>query len=94
MGTGISFTVAILAVSTFSYDIHCMGLCGISQKVAGSIPDGAIAIFHRHNPSARTVALGTIQPLTENSTKNISWKGEGGRARKADKPTAFTDQFS
>ena len=29
----------------------------ISQKVAGSIPDGVIGIFHRHNPSGRTMAL-------------------------------------
>jgi len=28
------------------------------QKVAGSIPDGVIAIFHWHNPSGRTMALG------------------------------------
>ena len=29
-------------------------------------------IFHRHNPSGRTVALGSTQPLTEMSTGNIS----------------------
>jgi hypothetical protein len=27
-------------------------------KVAGSIPDGIIGIFHWHNPSDRTMALG------------------------------------
>ena len=27
-------------------------------KVAGSIPDGVIGIFHLHNPSGRTMALG------------------------------------
>ena len=32
--------------------------------VAGSIPDGVIGIFHWHNPSGRTVALGSTQPLT------------------------------
>jgi hypothetical protein len=26
--------------------------CATSLKVAGSIPDGTIEIFHRHNPSA------------------------------------------
>ena len=28
---------------------------------------------HWHNPSGHTVALGLTQPLTEMSTKNISW---------------------
>ena len=42
--------------------------------VAGSIPDGVIGIFHLHKPSGRTMALGLIQPLTEMSTRNISWE--------------------
>jgi len=46
----------------------------ISRKVAGSIPDCIVGIFHLHNPSGRTKALGSIQPLTEMSTKNISWE--------------------
>ena len=49
---------------------HCSG----SRKVAGSIPDGIIGIFHWHNPSGRTMTLGS----TEMSTKNISWGGKGG----------------
>jgi hypothetical protein len=44
-----------------------------NQKVVGSIPDGAIGIFHWHNPSSCTLALGLTQPLTEMSTRNISW---------------------
>ena len=44
-----------------------------SRKVAGSIPDGVIGIFHGHNPSGRTITLGLNQPLTEMSTRNISW---------------------
>ena len=51
--------------------------CATSRKVAGSIPD-VIEIFHCHNPSGRTMALGLTQPLTEMSTRNISW-GKGGR---------------
>ena len=47
-----------------------------SRKVAGSIPDGVIGIFHWHNPSGRTVAPGLTQPLTEMSTGNISWGGK------------------
>jgi len=41
---------------------------------AGSIPSGVTKIFHRHNPSGRTMALELTQPLTEISTRNISWE--------------------
>jgi hypothetical protein len=47
--------------------------CTKSRKIAGSIPDGVTEIFHWHNPSGRTMALELTQPLTEMSTKNISW---------------------
>ena len=47
--------------------------CATSQKVTGSIPDGVIGIFHWCNPSGHTMALGLTQPLTEMSTRNISW---------------------
>jgi hypothetical protein len=47
--------------------------CATNQKVAGSIPDGFIGIFNWHNPSNRTMALGSTQPLTEMSTRSISW---------------------
>ena len=39
----------------------------------GSIPGGVIGIFQWHNPSGRTMALGSTQPLTEMSTRCISW---------------------
>ena len=42
-----------------------------NRKVAGWIPDGVIGIF-------RTMALGSTQPLTEMSTRRISW-GKCGR---------------
>ena len=44
-----------------------------NRKVAGSIPDGVIGIFQCHNPSDRTMALGSTQPLTEMSAKSNSW---------------------
>jgi hypothetical protein len=47
--------------------------CAKSWKVTGSIPDGVTGIFHWHNPSSRTMALGSTQPLTEMSTRNNSW---------------------
>jgi len=49
------------------------GHCATSRKVAGSIPDGVIEIFYGHNPSGRTMTLASTQPLTEMSTRNISW---------------------
>ena len=39
--------------------------------------NGVTEIFHWHNPSSHTIALGWIQSLTEMSTRNISC---GGRA--------------
>jgi hypothetical protein len=51
-----------------------LGHCTTSRKAAGSIPDGVIGIFHLHNPSGRTMALRSNKPLTEMSTRNISWR--------------------
>jgi hypothetical protein len=39
----------------------------------GFDPDGAIGIFHWHDPFGRTMALGSTEPLTKISTRNISW---------------------
>jgi len=47
--------------------------CATNRKVAGSILDGVIGTFHQHNPSDRTMALGSTQSLTERSTRSISW---------------------
>ena len=49
--------------------------CATSRKVAGSIPDIVIGVSHGRNPSGRSVALGSTQPLTGMS-KGI---GKGGR---------------
>jgi hypothetical protein len=43
-----------------------------NRKVAGSIPESVIEIFHSHNPCDRTMALGSTQPLTEMITRSIS----------------------
>jgi hypothetical protein len=52
-----------------SYLRHCAN----SWKVAVSIADGTIGIFHWHNNSSRTTALVSTQPLTEMSTRNTYW---------------------
>jgi hypothetical protein len=46
------------------------------RKVPGSIPNGVTGMFHWHNPSGRTMALGSTQPPTEMSTTDIS--GDNG----------------
>jgi hypothetical protein len=48
--------------------------CTTSRKVAGSVPDGVMGIFHLHNPSGRTMTMRLTQSLTETSTSNISWR--------------------
>jgi hypothetical protein len=41
-------------------------------QVAGSTPDEVIGFLNLPNPSSRTMALGSTQPLTEMSTRNLS----------------------
>ena len=48
-----------------------------NRKVAGSILDGVIEFFI--DKILLALALGLIQPLTEMSTRNISFGGKGGR---------------
>jgi hypothetical protein len=72
----------ILKASTSCYLLFRLYVAGTSwrswlrhrctnRKVAGSIHDGAIAIFLIElNPSG-CMALGSTQPLTEMSTRNI-----------------------
>jgi hypothetical protein len=59
-----------------------------SRKITGWNPDEVIAFFNWRNPSSRTMALGSTQPLTEMSTRNLFW-GIGRPARKADNLTAI-----
>jgi len=51
--------------------------CATSRRVAGSLLDGVNGIFHSHNPSDHTTALGSTQPLTQMSIRNISCEGKG-----------------
>jgi hypothetical protein len=61
-----------------------------SRKVAGSIPDEVIGFFNWPNPSNRTMALGSTQPLTEMSTRNLPG-GKGQPVRGADNLTAICE---
>jgi hypothetical protein len=48
-------------------------------KDNGSYPDEVIGFFSWPNPSSRTMALGSTQPLTEMSTRNLDGVVNGGR---------------
>jgi hypothetical protein len=64
--------------------------CATSRKVVGSIPDEVIGFLNLLNPSSRTLAQKSIQPITEMSTRNLP--GYKGRpARKADSVIAICE---
>jgi hypothetical protein len=54
--------------------------CVKNRKVAVSIPDGVIGIFHWHNRFGRTMVLGSTQPLTDMNTRSISWRVKAASA--------------
>jgi hypothetical protein len=62
--------------------------CATIRQAAGLTPDCVNVIFHCHNPSGCTLALGSTQPLTEMSTKNISCRYRQPMSR-ADNLTTF-----
>jgi hypothetical protein len=67
--------------------------CATNRQVAGSIPDGVSRFFHWHNTVGRTMALGSTQPLTEISTRNISWGVKAAGAYGL-QPTTFMCRLS
>jgi hypothetical protein len=75
LATEIKGTVSASCYSVFkfAYSVVVAEDCAASRKVAGSILDGVIVIFHRRNPSGRSMALGSTPPLTEMNTRNMSW---------------------
>jgi hypothetical protein len=61
-----------------------------SRKVAGSIPVEVFGYFNWPNSSSRTIGLGSTQPLTEMSIRNLP--GDKGRpAPKADNLPAICE---
>jgi hypothetical protein len=50
-----------------------------SREIVGSIPDRGHCDFYALIPPDRIVALGSTQPLTEMSTRNLPWRVKGGR---------------
>ena len=58
----------------YIYNVGCAWRCCLrpnvtSRKMAGSNPDGVNEMVHSLNPSGRTVALGSTQPLIEISRR-------------------------
>jgi len=47
--------------------------CATNRKIAGSIPASVSGYLLTQNSSDRAIALGSTQPLTEMSTRSISW---------------------
>jgi len=79
----ICFSIVCLVRSNLHLiiTVQLWGTRWLSWKVAGSIPDGVIEIFHWHNPSGHTMALGSTQPRTEMGTRNISWRVKAAGAQ-------------
>jgi len=50
-----------------------LSCCATNRKIGVLVPAGVIGIFRWHNPSDRTMSLGSTQPLTEMSARSISW---------------------
>jgi hypothetical protein len=69
-------TYAVIDMRWRGWLKHCI----TSWKVEGSIPVGITGNFHLHNSSGRIMALGSTQPLTETSTRNIFWGVKAGAA--------------
>ena len=63
--------------------------CATSQKVSGSIPDVGNGIFQCLNPSDRTMALWSTDPLREMNTRNFLGEGERWSMRRAHNLTTF-----
>jgi hypothetical protein len=78
---GVSVLQGVFSVVPQLVNCQCSvrNHCSTCWKVAGSIADCFIGIFHWLNRSGRTVALGSTRTLTEMSTRGISWGGKGGQ---------------
>jgi hypothetical protein len=61
-----------------------------NPKIASSIPDEVTEFFSWPNPSSRTMALGSAQPLTEMSTRNLPKIKGGEHVRLISSPPTVT----
>jgi hypothetical protein len=77
----------IIPLPIYLRTYSCLRHYATSRKVAGSSSD-EVDFFNWPNSSSRTMALGSTQPLTQMSTRNLPG-GKGRPARKADNLTAI-----
>jgi hypothetical protein len=63
------------------------------MRIYNFAPVDVVDIFNSPNPSSRTMAPGSTQPLTEMSTRKIL-AGKGRPTRKADNLTAIYEPIS
>jgi hypothetical protein len=98
----LTFLIRLLCVSKHKTTLQIKGAHGSAVgggttlqagRLRVRFPDGVIGIFHWHNPSGRTVALGLTRPLTEMSTRNIFW-GQRWPVPRADNLTTFMCRLS
>jgi hypothetical protein len=80
-------TVSVL----MNAQITCRPLVGtgtmlLSRKVTGSIPDEVTGFFNWPNSCSRAMALGSTQPLTEMSARNLSGLKSDSSVRLATSP--------
>ena len=76
LGYRNSVYINYLRKHNFKVYVFCSNASGYGSKrwkIAGLIPEGDIGIFHIHNSSDRTMALGSPQCLPDTSPRNISW---------------------
>jgi hypothetical protein len=89
----LQILIPIKAYNSSTFSTRCRSWLrhyATSRKVTGSIPDEVIGFFNWPNPSSRIMALGSTQPPTEMSTRNIP-EGKGRPARGTDNLTAICE---
>jgi hypothetical protein len=71
----IIYTIQLIGTTTRDWNTRTrnswLSHYATSRKVAGSSPDEVDFFSNWPNPSSRTMALGSTQPLTEMSTRKI-----------------------
>jgi hypothetical protein len=68
----VRFVIVVIILHCSDVEVHgALRHYATSQKVAGLTPDEAIGFFNLPNISSRTMALGSTQPLTEMSIRNL-----------------------
>jgi hypothetical protein len=88
----LSHCILFLTRLVLTLYLYTWGHYATSRKVAASIPSEAIGFFNWPNPSSRTMALRSTQPLTEMSTRNVpvdKWRP----ARKAENSPPSVSQL-